>query len=54
MISDDNIRQNVNIVWGEHNIHTLIQRLERGYKRACAYSYETWNLVFLTMDLKAS
>jgi sulfur transfer protein SufE len=40
-----NIRQNVNIVRGEHNIHTLIQRLERGLQK---------NMCLLEWNMKSS
>ncbi len=40
-----NIRQNVNIVLGEHNIHTLIQRLERGLQK---------NMCLLEWNMKSS
>jgi hypothetical protein len=40
-----NIRQNVNIVRGEHNIHTLIQRLERGLQK---------NMCLLVWNMKSS
>ncbi len=42
MISNDNVKQNVNIVWGEHNIHTLIQRLERGLQKSMCLLI--WNM----------
>ncbi len=45
MVSDDNIRKKLNIIWGKHNIHTLIQRLERGLQK---------NMCLLVQNMKSS